>query len=65
MIDGFCHDGRITSRLIDGSDRPAARVRLADAAAATAMPVYAEQRRPLMTAVLPDSDGVLRARWTA
>ncbi|TDX08250.1 hypothetical protein EV647_0518 [Kribbella sp. VKM Ac-2566] len=58
------HAGRITSRLIEESDQPAVRARLADAAAATALSVYAEQRRPLMTAVLPDSDGVLRARWT-
>jgi hypothetical protein len=58
------HAGRITSRLIEESDQPAVRARLADAAAATALSVYAEQRRPLMTAVLPDSNGVLRARWT-
>jgi len=58
------HAGRITSRLIEESDQPAVRARLADATAATALSVYAEQRRPLMTAVLPDSDGVLRARWT-
>ncbi|GHJ54600.1 hypothetical protein Nm8I071_39070 [Nonomuraea sp. TT08I-71] len=58
------HAGRITGRLIEESDQPAVRARLADAAAATALPVYAEQRRPFMTAVLPDADGVLRARWT-
>jgi hypothetical protein len=57
-------DGRITSRLIEESDQTALRGRLADAAAATALSVYTEDRHPLFTAVLPDPDGVLRARWT-
>ncbi|MEV0811105.1 hypothetical protein [Micromonospora sp. NPDC050200] len=56
--------GRITSHLIDESDQPALRARLADAHAATALSAYADERRPLLAAVLPDPDGVLRARWS-
>ena len=33
------------------------------ARAAVLLPVYLDDRAPLLTAVLPDPDGVLRARW--
>lgn len=56
--------GRTASRLIEESDQAALRARLADAVAAAALSAFAEDRHPLLTAVLPDSDGVLRARWT-
>jgi hypothetical protein len=56
--------GRISSRLIEEADQPTLRERLADATAATALLPYVDDRLPLMAAVLPDSDGVLRARWT-
>lgn len=38
---------------------------LAGATAATVMSGYADEDVPLAAAVLPDDDGVLRARWTA
>jgi hypothetical protein len=56
-------DGRITSRLIEESDQPALRAHLAEAVGLTVLSGYAEERHPLMTGVLPDPDGVLRARW--
>ncbi|MEU7316055.1 S1 RNA-binding domain-containing protein [Streptomyces sp. NPDC007083] len=37
--------------------------RISRATAAALMPVYADERVPLFTAVLPDSDGIVRARW--
>ncbi|MGW7061143.1 S1 RNA-binding domain-containing protein [Streptomyces sp. NPDC054904] len=36
---------------------------MAGARAATALSIILDERHPLFTAVLPDSDGVLRARW--
>ncbi|CAM5558373.1 hypothetical protein SAVIM338S_04594 [Streptomyces avidinii] len=36
---------------------------LAAARAAAFLPVCAEEYNPLFTAVLPDEDGVVRARW--
>ncbi|MFJ2854454.1 RNA-binding protein [Streptomyces rubiginosohelvolus] len=36
---------------------------VADARAARALSLYTDERSPLLRAVLPDSDGVLRARW--
>ncbi|MGR3875507.1 RNA-binding protein [Streptomyces graminifolii] len=36
---------------------------VADARAACALSLYADERSPLLQAALPDSDGVLRARW--
>ncbi|WP_460499211.1 S1 RNA-binding domain-containing protein [Glycomyces tarimensis] len=56
-------NGRITSTIADDTEfgRVVARVR--GARAATALPMYADDRHPLFTAVLPDNDGVLRARW--
>jgi small subunit ribosomal protein S1 len=44
--------------------RRAARAALRGVRAARVMSVVGEVDRPLMTAVLPDADGVLRARWT-
>ncbi|MGW2254605.1 hypothetical protein ACWCXH_31100 [Kitasatospora sp. NPDC001660] len=37
--------------------------RIAGARAAAALSVYVDERTPLFTAVLPDADGVVRARW--
>ncbi|MFJ4869491.1 RNA-binding protein [Streptomyces sp. NPDC088757] len=36
---------------------------VADARAARALSLYTDERSPLLQAALPDSDGVLRARW--
>ncbi|MFE3148650.1 hypothetical protein ACFXJ6_18645 [Streptomyces sp. NPDC059218] len=37
--------------------------RITDARAAAVVPITGDARLPLLTAVLPDSDGILRARW--
>ncbi|WP_198171143.1 hypothetical protein [Actinoplanes awajinensis] len=52
--------GTITSRYAEEDSCPAL---LAGARAAAVLSLYADERHPLMTAVLPDPDGVLRARW--
>lgn len=56
--------GRITSRYAEEDDYPALRAELVDARGAAVHSIYEDDRRPLLTAVLPDPDGVLRARWT-
>ena len=67
--------GGITGRLFDEDHEADLRGHLADARAAAILPAQPEVvnelddsqdtsgRRPLFTAVLPDPDGVLRARW--
>ncbi|WAZ26283.1 S1 RNA-binding domain-containing protein [Streptomyces cinnabarinus] len=56
-------DGVITSTVADETDYAALAARVAGARAAAALPLALDSRHPLFTAVLPDSDGVLRARW--
>ncbi|WP_344016887.1 S1 RNA-binding domain-containing protein [Kitasatospora atroaurantiaca] len=56
-------DGRITSTVADETQFTALAAQLSGARAAAVLPVYVDERSPLFTAVLPDSDGVLRARW--
>ncbi|MEV7690378.1 S1 RNA-binding domain-containing protein [Streptomyces bungoensis] len=56
-------DGRITSTVVDETQFEAAAVQITGARAAGAVSLYSDERQPLFTAVLPDSDGVLRARW--
>lgn len=56
--------GAITSRYVEKEDYPALRAELASARAAAVLSIYEDERHPLMAAVLPDPDGVLRARWT-
>ncbi|WP_256967536.1 S1 RNA-binding domain-containing protein [Streptomyces sp. CS057] len=56
-------DGQITSTVVDETQFAAVTSRLAGARAAGAVSVYAGEDLPLFTAVLPDRDGVLRARW--
>ena len=58
-------DGTLTSLTIDETDYPRLTTMLAGATAATVMSGYADEDVPLAAAVLPDDDGVLRARWTA
>ena len=57
-------DGVITSRYVDEEDHGRLPALLGDATAATVLSGYADERHPLSTGVLPDPDGVLRARWT-
>ncbi|MDQ0764795.1 S1 RNA-binding domain-containing protein [Streptomyces canus] len=56
-------DGRITSTVADESQFEAVTSQLASASAAGVVSPATDERHPLFTAVLPDSDGVLRARW--
>ncbi|MFF6802069.1 S1 RNA-binding domain-containing protein [Streptomyces sp. NPDC012616] len=55
--------GRITSTVVDETGYEAVTNRLAGASSAAVVSLYADERQPLLTAVLPDGDGVLRARW--
>ncbi|MFJ7270206.1 RNA-binding protein [Streptomyces sp. NPDC099050] len=56
-------DGPIRSGLVDEEDRAELVEVLSGARAAALLPVYADQHNPLFTGVLPDPDGVVRARW--
>ncbi|WP_205328660.1 S1 RNA-binding domain-containing protein [Glycomyces sp. YM15] len=56
-------NGQITSTIADEAQFSDVTEQIRGARAATALPMYADDRHPLFTAVLPDSDGVLRARW--
>ncbi|MFJ7206473.1 S1 RNA-binding domain-containing protein [Streptomyces sp. NPDC098789] len=56
-------DGAITSTEADACDYPALASRMAGARAAAALAPYGDERRALLAGVLPDGDGVLRARW--
>ncbi|MEW1836413.1 RNA-binding protein [Nonomuraea angiospora] len=55
--------GHITSMTVDDADYPALPAMLAEAHAVMILSGYADERIPLMAAVIPDPDGVLRARW--
>ncbi|MDX3524719.1 S1 RNA-binding domain-containing protein [Streptomyces scabiei] len=56
-------DGQITSTVVDETQFEAVISQFANARAAGVVSMYAGEDLPLFTAVLPDSDGVLRARW--
>ncbi|MFF3013765.1 RNA-binding protein [Streptomyces sp. NPDC057939] len=56
-------DGKITHVSADSSDHEELAFLVADAKAACALSPYVDERHPLACAALPDSDGVLRARW--
>lgn len=56
-------DGRLQSAIVDEDEFPELATRMSGASAAALLPVYADERVPLFTAVMPDSDGVVRARW--
>ena len=57
-------DGRIASTIADDTQFEAlTAARLAEARAIAVLPITEDDRQPLFTAVLPDADGVLRARW--
>ncbi|MFD4152423.1 S1 RNA-binding domain-containing protein [Streptomyces hydrogenans] len=56
-------NGAISSTLVHESEYRELATRVAGARAAAALSLAADERHPLFTAVLPDSDGVLRARW--
>ncbi|MCX4780600.1 RNA-binding protein [Streptomyces sp. NBC_01264] len=56
-------DGRIRSGLVDEEDRAELVEVLSGARAAALLPASADEYDPLFTGVLPDPDGVVRARW--
>lgn len=56
-------DGRIASTVVDETEFEAVASQLAGARAAGVVSLAVDERRPLFTAVLPDNDGVLHARW--
>lgn len=55
-------EGRVTDFWAEGEDRPAIAVRLAKAKSALVISGYEDEYHPLLTAVLPDDDGVVRVR---
>ena len=63
LVEGLWQDkdSRIHSAVTDEPSTLVGRMASADAAAVLSM--YADERAPLFTAVLPDRDGVVRARW--
>ncbi|MFJ7946273.1 S1 RNA-binding domain-containing protein [Streptomyces sp. NPDC096354] len=56
-------NGAICSTTADESAYRELAAQVAGASAAMALSLAVDERHPLFTAVLPDSDGVLRARW--
>ncbi|MFG3589479.1 S1 RNA-binding domain-containing protein [Streptomyces sp. NPDC047990] len=56
-------EGTICSAIADECGYEDLTARVAGARAAMALSLALDERHPLFTAVLPDSDGVLRARW--
>ncbi|MEU8848011.1 S1 RNA-binding domain-containing protein [Streptomyces sp. NPDC048564] len=65
LVEGVWQDsdGRIHSALAHEDAFPELAARTSSAVAAALLPVYADECAPLFTAVMPDSDGVVRARW--
>ncbi|MFJ9865905.1 RNA-binding protein [Streptomyces sp. NPDC101165] len=65
LVEGLWQhdDGLIHSAVADEEEFPELTARISSARAAALLPVYAGERVPLCTAVMPDDDGVLRARW--
>ncbi len=56
-------DGAITSMVTDETGFEAVAARIGSARAAGVVSLDGDGQQPLFTAVLPDADGVLRARW--
>ncbi|MFZ4278279.1 RNA-binding protein [Streptomyces arboris] len=56
-------DGTISHTIVDDTDYQQLATLVADAQAACALPLYQDEHHPLLCAALPDSDGMLRARW--
>ncbi|MEU6223047.1 RNA-binding protein [Streptomyces sp. NPDC047042] len=67
LVEGVWQDdaGRIHSAIANANEDDFLELtaRISSASAAALLPVYAGERVPLFTAVMPDNDGVLRARW--
>jgi hypothetical protein len=65
LVEGVWQDddGNIRSAIADKDDFPEPIARISRAHAAALVSVDAGESVPLCTAVMPDNDGVLRARW--
>jgi small subunit ribosomal protein S1 len=65
LVEGVWQDedGRIHSVVADESGYQELADRISGAVAAALLSMYADERVPLFTAVMPDADGVVRARW--
>ncbi|WP_282700555.1 RNA-binding protein [Streptomyces sp. CC219B] len=65
LVEGVWQDegGRMCSGAVDEEGFPELAARISGAEAAMLLPLYADERVPLFTAVMPDDDGVVRARW--
>ncbi|MEV1023158.1 RNA-binding protein [Streptomyces sp. NPDC050264] len=56
-------DGTLRHAVVDDTEYQQLAASTADARAACALPLTQDDRHPLLRAVLPDNDGILRARW--
>ncbi|MGW6389713.1 S1 RNA-binding domain-containing protein [Streptomyces sp. NPDC055103] len=65
LVEGVWQDknGWIHSAMADEDEFAELAARLSGADAAALLSVYADERVPLFTVVMPDNDGVVRARW--
>ncbi|SDN54191.1 RNA-binding protein [Streptomyces wuyuanensis] len=65
LVEGVWQDdeGHILSAIADETAFPELIARMRCALAAALLPVHDGEPVPLFTAVMPDDDGVLRARW--
>ncbi|MFC9509486.1 RNA-binding protein [Streptomyces sp. NPDC057002] len=65
LVEGVWQDddGNIRSAIADEDAFPELTARISRSHAAALLSVYAGESVPLCTAVMPDNDGVLRARW--
>ncbi|MEU4097807.1 RNA-binding protein [Streptomyces sp. NPDC026673] len=65
LVEGVWHDndGRIHSAIADETAFPELTAHMRNARAAALLSANAGESLPLFTAVMPDNDGVLRARW--
>jgi hypothetical protein len=62
-ISGFVNDDDVAE--LRTLDRPAVAVELTRAVGAMVTSGYADEENPLLIAVLPDEDGVVRVHWSA
>ncbi|MFF2305910.1 hypothetical protein ACFVVP_25775 [Streptomyces sp. NPDC058128] len=67
LVEGVWQDpdGQIHSAVADEDDFPELAARITGAHAAALLSMYPEERVPLLSAAMHDSDGVVRARWQA
>lgn len=65
LVEGVWQDedGLIHSAVVDETEFEQLADLMSGAEGAALLSVYADERVPLFTAVVPDSDGVIRARW--